>query len=437
MNLMARSGKHRRPWWKRDKDAHSRRASTRRDAQKKLRRARRRGVFRKLGAALLVVALVAVVGAGAFGIYSLVTRDGDDSDEVPDKLIEAGPGDTISTALFFGTSEKKTMKKGALWLNLVSIDKSSGQVSVIYIPAHTAAEVPGRGLLGLGEAYSSGGVPLLLATAENLLGVQMDRYLELSDSDARVLFSEIEPLSVDVPTEVRVKAGRNKTRLLFTEGPQALSAAYVKRLLYVVGVDGDETELGSRHLAFWDGLLEQFSDDPEALGDAIKEGESAVAESDADVKELARFFEALATAPPEDRALTTLPVSQISVGGDELYEVDTETLAEFMEDTLGSEPALGDEVRVQILNGNGEPGIGEEVAARLSEEDFRVILSGNARRLDYEKTLVVTYDPSQEGQAIAERARDLIGVGEVQISGQGQGIVDLTIVVGKDFLRTE
>jgi hypothetical protein len=88
------------------------------------------------------------------------------------------------------------------------------------------------------------------------------------------------------------------------------------------------------------------------------------------------------------------------------------------------------------LNGNGVPGIGQEVSERLIGAGFRVVLTGNARRLNYRKTLVITYDSSPEGQALAERARDLIGVGEVQVSAQQQGIVDLTIVIGKDFLRT-
>ena len=78
-----------------------------------------------------------------------------------------------------------------------------------------------------------------------------------------------------------------------------------------------------------------------------------------------------------------------------------------------------------------------QVAERLVGEGFRVILSGNAPRLDYERTLVITYDGSAAGRALAEQARDLLGVGEVRVSRQEQGIVDLTIVVGKDFLRTQ
>jgi polyisoprenyl-teichoic acid--peptidoglycan teichoic acid transferase len=106
-----------------------------------------------------------------------------------------------------------------------------------------------------------------------------------------------------------------------------------------------------------------------------------------------------------------------------------------MKETVGVASDPEEDVRVQILNGNGVPGIGQDVARKLVGQGFRLILSGNAQRLDYRKTLVITYENSEQGIALAERARDLIGVGEVQVSAQEQGIVDLTIVVGKDYLR--
>jgi hypothetical protein len=106
-----------------------------------------------------------------------------------------------------------------------------------------------------------------------------------------------------------------------------------------------------------------------------------------------------------------------------------------MEQAVGTTLEGASDIRVQILNGNGVPGIGQQVAELLVGEGFRVILSGNAQRLDHQKTLIITYDSSAEGMASATRAQELLGVGEVQVSAQEQGIVDLTIVVGKDFPR--
>jgi hypothetical protein len=204
----------------------------------------------------------------------------------------------------------------------------------------------------------------------------------------------------------------------------------------VRGLEVDDIDLGSRHLAIWDGLFDRFDNEPRGLSRGIRAGEAVLAESDSSGNEIARFFERLTELPRGSLHLVSLPVQPVAAGEDELYSTDVRELQGFVAANLPGADRGADQTRVQILNGNGEPGIGKEVAELLVGKGFRVILSGNARRLDYQKTLIVTYDSSDEGLALAERAQRLLGVGEVQISVQQQGIVDLTIVVGKDFLRT-
>jgi hypothetical protein len=283
---------------------------------------------------------------------------------------------------------------------------------------------------------SSGGTPLLLLSAETLLGVPIDNYVELSNTDARLLFNATGPLSVEVPDQVRVSAGPNKAKLIFDEGLQRLPSSFLVQLLYTVGLDADDVDLGARHSAFWSALFAQFEDEPEELATAVETAGGALGESDAEAEEVAALLEKLAGLPPPDRTLSTLPVTPVSVGGSELFETDTDEVVAFMRDTLGIESTAAQQARVQILNGNGEPGIGKEVAELLVGHGFRVVLTGNAPRLDYRKSLIVTYDSGPVGTALAEQARELLGVGKVQVSAQAQGIVDLTIVVGKDFLRT-
>ncbi len=378
---------------------------------------------------------VAVVAAVALALF--VAGNGGSGDAAPQPTISTAPDDPVTTTLLFGTRERqRDPRKEAIWMTLLSYDSESETGAVVYMPAHTAVEVPGRGLQGLGEVLGGGGVPLLLVGAENLLGIGIDRYIELSDRDARVLFDAIGPLSVDVPNEVDVPAGRDTTRPLFEEGQQRLAPIFLVRLLYTLGIDGDDVDLGSRHLAFWDALFETFHADPENLGQAVRGAGAALGESDAAVADHAVFFQILAALDPSALTITNLPVEQVSVGGSELYDTDDEEIREFMVATVGAVQPPSDEVRIQVLNGNGVPGIGQQAAERLIGEGYRVILSGNASRLNYRRTLIVTYDSSEEGLALARRTRDLLGVGEVQVSGVEQGIVDMTIVIGKDFLRT-
>jgi hypothetical protein len=211
---------------------------------------------------------------------------------------------------------------------------------------------------------------------------------------------------------------------------------FLMQLLFTVGIDADDIALGSRHIAFWDALFETFSEDADALSAVFRGAADVLSESDASAEEHAAIFGAIAELAPEDRVIQALTVTALEVPGNRLYASDAEELADFVTEVVGDDAGTETQTRVQILNGNGVPGIGEEVAAKLVGEGFRVILSGNAKRLDYEKTLIITYDSSPDGQALARRAQGLLGVGDVQVSTQDQGIVDLTIVVGKDFLRT-
>ena len=88
-------------------------------------------------------------------------------------------------------------------------------------------------------------------------------------------------------------------------------------------------------------------------------------------------------------------------------------------------------VPVIVLNGNGVPGVGELVAEKILPGGFRVAVSENASTFDHDETLVVV--GSSNDVDLAERVRDLLGVGSVSVS-VGSGIAPVTVVVGKDFI---
>jgi polyisoprenyl-teichoic acid--peptidoglycan teichoic acid transferase len=381
------------------------------------------------------VALIAVIAVAGWLLSSRNEGDETQSGVAAGDSVSASSAGPVTT-LLFGTGQGDSGAIEAVWLTLLTADPGEKSGSIVYIPAHTAVDVPGRGLQGVGESYRSGGVPLLLLSVENLLGIDIDRHAELAYKDTEALFGVTGGLTVDVPSEVRVAAGNDRTRLVFVEGPQDLNAEMQAKLLYTTGIDGDDIDVGGRHLAFWDALLDRFESDPASLGDAVAKSGPALAQSNTGVEEHAALFEGLAAFGSGDLTLAQLPVRPISAGDSELYAADEAELAGFIRDTVGIRPSADGEARVQILNGNGVPGIGQQVARELVGHGFRVLLTGNARALTYRKTLIVTYDETAAGRDLAQRARDLLGVGQVQVSAQQQGIVDLTIVVGKDFLRT-
>jgi hypothetical protein len=112
----------------------------------------------------------------------------------------------------------------------------------------------------------------------------------------------------------------------------------------------------------------------------------------------------------------------------DIFRASPDQVTEALVEAFGG-PAT-EAVPVIVLNGNGVPGIGEAVAERIIPGGFRVAVSQNASNFDHAETLIVVGSP--DDVALAERVRDLLGVGSVSVS-VGSGIAPVTIVVGKDF----
>jgi hypothetical protein len=123
--------------------------------------------------------------------------------------------------------------------------------------------------------------------------------------------------------------------------------------------------------------------------------------------------------------LLSFPVIDIGAG---VLRPDDEAVRDLISERF-VQPG-GDEVRLVVLNGVGEPGIGEEVARILIPNGFRLMSSENANRFDYKVTRIVA--ASEEDLPSAERARDLLGVGQILLGAQPQ-LTDVVVVVGRDF----
>jgi polyisoprenyl-teichoic acid--peptidoglycan teichoic acid transferase len=157
----------------------------------------------------------------------------------------------------------------------------------------------------------------------------------------------------------------------------------------------------------------------------------------ADRELAAALLTELADARARERVTTlTLPVSPLGTGRDDLYRVDAARASQLIDERLAaSRPTetAGAGRSLQVLNGNGIPGIGQQVAERLQPGGYRILLTGNADRFTHEVTRIVVYDDSAEQLAVARDIQERLGTGEIERSGTPQSVVDVTIVVGRDF----
>ena len=89
-------------------------------------------------------------------------------------------------------------------------------------------------------------------------------------------------------------------------------------------------------------------------------------------------------------------------------------------------------VRVEVLNGCGRAGIAFQLAQDLRKEGLDVVNIGNARNFKYRKTLVLNKSGKK---GLAGKVARAIGCGEPQDRIEKKALVDVTVIIGKDYLR--
>jgi len=89
-------------------------------------------------------------------------------------------------------------------------------------------------------------------------------------------------------------------------------------------------------------------------------------------------------------------------------------------------------VRVQVLNGSGESGVGLRAASHLREGGFQVVEVKNADRSDYFETLVVA---RREDMTPATAVAHYLGSPPVIRQVWDSDLADVTLVLGSDRSR--
>ncbi|MGI8683935.1 MAG: LCP family protein [Acidimicrobiales bacterium] len=291
---------------------------------------------------------------------------------------------------------------------------NGGGGTFVLIPPGTMSEIVSIGLEPVSRSLEFGGPTRLQATVENMLGATLGGTTVLNDASLAALLDPVGPLTVDVPERVEQLDPSGRVQVLYEAGPVTVQPADAGRFLAAKGRSTDLARL-ARHQKFLEAWIAALRDRPDA--------------APTQPPALAKAFDALVAGSVRTRVL---PVEAFGTGAaeGELYRVREAELAEMVATAFPS-AAASDRPRVQILNGTGAVGLAEAVRNKLGA-GFSVGLTGNADTFDHATTEVVYYDRAK--QAMAKRVRDALGVGTLVFSRNPLDVVDVTVVVGKDFV---
>jgi len=336
----------------------------------------------------------------------------DEADETAAPGAGAGPAPPPAPPVLLAQQEAS----GRASSITVLVPSGSGGGTVVFVPPGTMTEVVSLGLEPVGRSLELGGPPRLQATVENLLGVRLGGITAVDDPGLSLLLRPAGPLSVDVPERVEQVRDGGRVEVLYPAGRIQLDPADAPRFLAVKGRTSDLARL-ARHQAFWESWLAALRRQPAAVP--------------AQPPELGQAVAALVRGEVRSRVL---PVESFGAAGEEgeLYRVREAEVRRLVAGVFPptARPGAGERPRVQILNGTGAVGLAEAVRNRIGPA-YDVRFTGNAATFDQERTQVVFYRPSQ--MEAAQRLRDALGVGELVRALRPLDVVDVTVVVGRDF----
>lgn len=355
---------------------------------------------------------MAVVGLAVLSVLALLAAAGDDDGDGGRAPGDGGPAAAAVAPVLLVHQDGA----GRATSLTVLAPGTSGGGSLLLIPPGTMTEVVSLGLEPVSRSLELGGPSRLHATVENLLGVTLAEAVVVDDARLAALLAPVGPLTVAVPERVEQVDPSGRVQVLYDVGPAAIGPEDASRFLAAKGSGTDLTRL-ARHQAFLDAWLQAVRARPDTAPTSPPA--------------LARAFDALAAGDVRTRVLPVEAFGTAAAEG-ELYRVRTEELSRLVADVFPAEAGsvAGARPRVQILNGTGAVGLADAVRNKLGA-GFDVRLTGNAATFDREKTEVVFYDRDQ--RPAAERVRSALGVGELVFSRRPLDVVDVTIIVGKDF----
>jgi len=160
----------------------------------------------------ILLVLVLVLLGSAFGwawsvwsrIYEKVPAAGENDDYQRDEAIQDEPDKNITNILLIGTDQRGDEAARADALLVLSLNRDTKETSLVSIPRDARVEIPGRGLDKINHSMVYGGINLLRATVEKLLGVPIHHYVSTNFAGFQGIVDTLGGVTIDVEKKISV-----------------------------------------------------------------------------------------------------------------------------------------------------------------------------------------------------------------------------------------
>jgi LCP family protein required for cell wall assembly len=306
------------------------------------------------------------------------------------------------------------------------VSPKTGEISALSVPRDSRVEIPGRGVHRINSSHVFGGMPLTIQTVELLVGMPIDKYIEINVPGIVKLVDAIGGVDIDVEKRMNYHDRRGNLNIDLQPGMQHLDG--MQAMGYVRFRHDATGDIGrmERQRHFLRAVITQLSHPSNVtrlpqLSQAFLETVS----TDLTSKEILTLKKLMEQAGPDGIRAESLPGVPKMIHGQSMIELDADQVRQTVDRVL-----RGQGLSVQVLNGTTVSGLGAKVASRLEEVGCDITETTNSEQKS-DTTLVVS---RRGGARRAERVAEWLGLGVISVQPEGDNPADVTVIVGRDYL---
>lgn len=325
---------------------------------------------------------------------------------------------------------------------LIRFNPDSDQLTVLSIPRDTRTYVDGLGVTKLNEANRVGGPALAATSVSDLLGdVRIDRYVRINVQGVEKLVDALGGVTLYVPKDMKYQDDSQHLYINLKEGEQHLDG---NEALQFLRFRYDETgDIGrvQRQQMLMRAMQEQaLSPATIARLPQILSVIQSHVDTNLSVEELLALVGFASRMERSDVQMVMLPGDFSMTSQYELsYWLPNEQAIEHMANRYfrrasdyGGDRRSINNLRIAIQNATDNPEAARRLVNRLNEEGYWNVSIGQRWTEPLTETRIIAQGGDTDS---AEMIRSILGIGEVRVESTGVLQTDITIQLGRDWVR--
>lgn len=308
---------------------------------------------------------------------------------------------------------------------------------LVSIPRDARVDIPGHGKQKINAAYQLGGPMLVIKTVEKLTGFEINHFAIVDFQGFKEIVDALGGININVEKKIRDHFDGEVVNL--DPGMHHFNGREALNYVRVRHVDDDFGRMG-RQQQFLRAVMDKLMR-PSSVTKILQLAEivSHNVRTDAGlgITQMISYGQQMKTIGRKNTNMITLTGGCQTIGDISYVFIDKHQtdwlfgrMKKDLPPQLTKEEKQNKNIRIQVQNGSGKPGMAKEMGDKLSSLNFKVTNIGNAPSFDYYETQIVV---PAEKEDLGKRVQSELGFGHVSTDGIASDSINVVVVVGRDF----